>query len=507
MNLKPSCALVALLAVATPSPSAAASSTAGALEAQVRKAHDAGEFDGVVLVGRGDDVIYRRAIGLADRVTEQAHMPAEVWRWGSLTQQVTAVLVMQEVERGRLRLDGTLAEYLPGFGSAAVARITLSQLLLHTAGLANPDDTPADSKDVPAFYRGEGKSAATKTALRVCVEAPKCAPGDHYEYTLCDDLVLSAILERVNDASYAELIAARIAKPLALHTLGIAHSGSGTAGNVVGFTAEGARAPALDAGRLGAAAALYGSADDLLRFDRALIDDRFVAATTATAMRQGDAKLGYVALGALAHNVTLKHCAAPIALAERQGEIGGIRAVNVIAPAEHAALVAFSNTARTEWGLAWQDRACCTTCSTWPCAHWRRRRTLPNRRAGTCATEAFMRLSVARTRNHLLRHRRVPPMTLPVEAPVAARWKELVLICSKCMKRQDRKALRRELRGQLKAEGRKDVRVVACGCLDLCPKHGVTVARSGELAARPPALHVLDNSDDSAVLHRWLVGD
>jgi hypothetical protein len=97
-------------------------------------------------------------------------------------------------------------------------------------------------------------------------------------------------------------------------------------------------------------------------------------------------------------------------------------------------------------------------------------------------------------------------MTLPVEAPVAARWKELVLICSKCMKRQDRKELRRELRKQLEDEGRKNIRVVACGCLDLCPRHGVTVARSSELAARLPALHVLDNGDDVGALRRWLDG-
>ncbi|HEY0232994.1 MAG TPA: hypothetical protein VGC55_17235 [Dokdonella sp.] len=97
-------------------------------------------------------------------------------------------------------------------------------------------------------------------------------------------------------------------------------------------------------------------------------------------------------------------------------------------------------------------------------------------------------------------------MTLPVKTPVAARWKELVLICSKCMKRQQRKELRRALRSQLKHEGRKDIRVVACGCLDLCPGHGVTVARSSELGARLPALHVLDNSDGVDVLRRWLDG-
>ncbi|HEY0232995.1 MAG TPA: serine hydrolase domain-containing protein, partial [Dokdonella sp.] len=238
----------------------------------------------------------------------------------------------------------------------------------HTAGLANPDDTPADNKGMPAFYRSEGEAAPAKSAPRVCAEAPKRAPGDHYENNVCDDLVLGAILERVDDASYAQLVARRVAKPLGLHSLGVLRAGASSSG-IVGYTAEGAHEPAFNAARLGAAGALYGSIDDLLRFDRALIDDKLVSAATAATMRQGDPKLGYIALGALAYTAKLRHCDAPIALVERDGEIGGVRAVNVIAPAQRASVIAFSNTARTEWGLAWQgsgllhdllDAALCT---------------------------------------------------------------------------------------------------------------------------------------------------
>jgi hypothetical protein len=96
-------------------------------------------------------------------------------------------------------------------------------------------------------------------------------------------------------------------------------------------------------------------------------------------------------------------------------------------------------------------------------------------------------------------------MTLPIEAALAARWNEVVLVCSKCMKRQHRKELRGELRKSLKEDGRKDIRVVACGCLDVCPKHGVTIARSSELQQQPPRLHVLDNRNDVDDVRRWLL--
>ena len=98
-------------------------------------------------------------------------------------------------------------------------------------------------------------------------------------------------------------------------------------------------------------------------------------------------------------------------------------------------------------------------------------------------------------------------MSFPIESPIAARWGEAVFVCSKCMKRQDRKNLRGDLRGALKAQGRKDIRVMVCGCLDLCPKRGVTVVRGSELAQTPPPLHVLDNHADVEALRDWLLGD
>ena len=335
---------------ATPVPAAKS------IDAIVRKAHDAGQFDGIVVLDYGNGSGgYRTAIGDADRILQQKHRADEVWRWASITKQVTAVLAMQEVERGRLRLDGTLADYLPGFGDAAIARVTLKQLLQHTSGLANPDDTQADEKGVPAFYRDARASTPAKSAPRVCAEKPKRKPGERFEYNNCDYLVLGAILERLNNASYAQLVSQRIAKPLGMRTLALAQPGAARLpGPVIGYSAEGVRESPIDLGRYGAAGALHGSADDLLRFDRGLMSGKLIAHTTAATMWQGDAKLGFVALGAWSYTATLKHCSAPTALVERQGEIGGIRAVNVIAPDTGAALIAFSNTGATEWGQVWR---------------------------------------------------------------------------------------------------------------------------------------------------------
>ena len=88
---------------------------------------------------------------------------------------------------------------------------------------------------------------------------------------------------------------------------------------------------------------------------------------------------------------------------------------------------------------------------------------------------------------------------------VVSPWSDLVFVCSKCMRRQDREDLRDDLKHALKKAGHRELRVVACGCLDLCPKHGVTVALGRELAAKPPLLRVIEAGDRVEAVLDWLL--
>ena len=65
--------------------------------------------------------------------------------------------------------------------------------------------------------------------------------------------------------------------------------------------------------------------------------------------------------------------------------------------------------------------------------------------------------------------------------------------------------LRKQLKQALKKRGAgKRVRVVQCGCLDLCPKHGVTLARGRELGDTKK-LRVVKNDDDLQMVIDWLL--
>jgi D-alanyl-D-alanine carboxypeptidase len=72
-------------------------------------------------------------------------------------------------------------------------------------------------------------------------------------------------------------------------------------------------------------------------------------------MERGDPKIGYVALGVWSYAVPLKGCAAPVALVERRGEVGGVQVRNVIAPDRGLALIVFTGRP-FDLGEAWQRK-------------------------------------------------------------------------------------------------------------------------------------------------------
>lgn len=323
------------------------------LDAALAREHAAGRFDGVVLVGQGDTLVFQRAIGLADRAQQRPHRLDQPWRWASVSKQVAALLVMQQVEQGRLSLDGRLDVLLPAFTSPMARKITVRQLLQHTSGLPNPDAAPA-------FYSAEFKDAAgpVQAALAYCAGPAVGEPGARFAYNNCDTLVLQAVLERQSGRPYAQLLQDAVAQPLqmtSLHMAGAAGA-AGTAAQPLGYLDAQTPEPRLNLASFGAGGALVGTAQDLWRLDRALMQNRLLGADATRTLWQGEPKLGYVALGAWSFPAGLAGCSGAVALVERRGQIGGVQVRNLMAPALGRALIVFSNTAATEFGEIWQGR-------------------------------------------------------------------------------------------------------------------------------------------------------
>jgi CubicO group peptidase (beta-lactamase class C family) len=168
---------------------------------------------GAVLVSEEGKVIYKGLVGspssrsLAGVTTESRFLI------GSLTKQFTAVLAMQQVERGKLDLDGAVTRYLPEYPATGHA-VTLHHLLSHTSGIPSYTDLPSFRLDDQQLY-------TPQEIVDQFRDLPlSFTPGSASEYSNSGYALLGVILERVTGKTYLELLQENILKPAGMNQTG-----------------------------------------------------------------------------------------------------------------------------------------------------------------------------------------------------------------------------------------------------------------------------------------------
>jgi D-alanyl-D-alanine carboxypeptidase len=96
---------------------------------------------GRLIIAKDGNVLYTRAIGYSQiNGTEKKPLSAASrFRIGSITKMFTAVMILQLVEEGKLKLSDTLDKFFPQIPNAQ--RITIAQILAHRSGIPNSRPT------------------------------------------------------------------------------------------------------------------------------------------------------------------------------------------------------------------------------------------------------------------------------------------------------------------------------------------------------------------------------
>jgi uncharacterized protein YbbC (DUF1343 family)/CubicO group peptidase (beta-lactamase class C family) len=160
----------------------------------------------VVVVGRGDQIVYRQAFG--HRAIEPAVETMTIdtiFDLASLTKVVaTTTAVMMLVEDGRIRLNDRVAAYIKGFERYGKGAVTVRHLMTHVSGL-RPD------LDMSLEFASYDEGIA-----RAIDEVPTSAPGERFVYSDINFVLLGEIVHRVSGQTLDQFCRARIFEPLGM---------------------------------------------------------------------------------------------------------------------------------------------------------------------------------------------------------------------------------------------------------------------------------------------------
>ena len=296
----------------------------------------AGQLSGTVLVADHGKIVFSKGYGLANREWSQPNAADTKFRLGSLTKQFTAMLVMQLVEKGKLRLDAHVSDYLPDYPKATGDKITLHQLLTHTAGVPSYTSqasyaTASLLPTTPAAF------VATFSGMPLDFE-----PGTSWKYSNSGYFLLGAIIEKVAGKPYEQVLGEQILKPL-----GMQNSGFDLAENILPHRAAGYdRTPEglynttyVDMSVPYAAGALYSTVGDLYKWDQALYSTQLLSEAGKARMFKADRK--HYAYGWL--NMKLAVGTDSVGVLAHSGHVNGFGTYLLRVPQEHQLVVVLDN--------------------------------------------------------------------------------------------------------------------------------------------------------------------
>ena len=126
----------------------------------------------------------------------------------STSKAITAMVLHQLDERGALRMDDSVCEYIPEFGSHGKDVITIRHILTHRAGVPN---TPPDSMDPDLLARPD------EIVDLLCEQRPLWRPGTRLGYhAVTTGFLLGAIVQRVTGRDLRTYIAEEMMRPLGM---------------------------------------------------------------------------------------------------------------------------------------------------------------------------------------------------------------------------------------------------------------------------------------------------
>ena len=181
------------------------------MEAQVA-ADDVGGVSAAV--ARGSDVVWARAFGWADRDRRIPAGVGSIYRVGSISKTVTAVVMMRAVERGYIDLDQPLSDIFPatarfpGAVEGAPAP-TVRQFASHTSGLVREPAWDSAASGLIEIWQ-------ERIVESIPLSRFQNAPGVEYSYSNIGYGTLGLAVARAVGRPFMEFVEEDVFEPLGM---------------------------------------------------------------------------------------------------------------------------------------------------------------------------------------------------------------------------------------------------------------------------------------------------
>ncbi len=200
--------------------------------------------------------------------------PQTPFELGSITKTMTGLLLADAVQRGEMRLDAPVSDYLPELAGTPAGAATLDQLATHHSGLPGLPSHPPTSSVLAVWGNANPYAMSVETLLQLTRDTPLGTPG-HFAYSnLGMSLLGHAEARAAGAADWPALARQRLLVPLGMtNTTFVTAADQIPAGTATPHKDNGWRAPHwYGAAFTPAGTSTYTTAEDMMKYARAVVE-------------------------------------------------------------------------------------------------------------------------------------------------------------------------------------------------------------------------------------------
>lgn len=222
--------------------------------------------------------IWTGSSGYADLENSVKANSKTVYRIASVSKPITAIAVMQLVEKGKIKLDEDIRTYVSFFPKKKW-NITVRNILTHTSGIRSYRPGEFDNKN---YY------TSLKEAIAVFSDdSLETKPGSKYSYNTIAYNLLAAAVENVSGFTFGEYLKKNIFEPAGMKSTNLEYQSDLVVNRAHGYIKSGdtiRNAPLADLSFKYAGGGIISTVEDLIKLGNALLENKILTKASIDSM-------------------------------------------------------------------------------------------------------------------------------------------------------------------------------------------------------------------------------